>query len=190
MLLKIIIASTRPGRKGPALGYWINEIAKKHSKFDVKLIDLQEVNLPFLDEPNHPRFQKYEQEHTKAWSKEIDGADAFIFVTPEYNFGLPATLKNALDFLFVEWGYKPVGFVSYGGVSAGTRAVQMLKQVVTALKMMPLFESVNVAAFTKYINAEGQFVPEEGLEKAAIGMLDELAKWTEALAPMRIKKPE
>jgi len=190
MLLKIIIASTRPGRKGPALGNWINEIAKKHGAFEVKLIDLKEVNLPFIDEPNHPRFQKYEHEHTKAWSREIDAADAFIFVTPEYNFGFPATLKNALDFVFNEWGYKPVGFVSYGGVSGGTRAVQMLKQVVTAQRMMPIPESINVPFFTKFINENGQFIPEEGLEKAATGMLDELAKWTEAMAPMRVKKPE
>ena len=187
MLLKIIIASTRPGRKGPALGYWINEIAKKHGVFEVKLIDLKEVNLPFLDEAEHPRFQKYEHEHTKAWSREINEADAFIFVTPEYNFGLPATLKNALDFVFNEWAYKPVGFVSYGGVAGGTRAVQMLKQVITALKMMPVYESVNVPAFTKFINAEGQFVPEQGLEKAAFGMLDEMAKWVKALTPLMDK---
>jgi len=190
MLLKIIIASTRPGRKGPSLAYWINEIAKKHGAFEVKLIDLKEVNLPFLDEPNHPRFQKYEHEHTKAWSREIDEADAFIFVTPEYNFGFPATLKNALDFVFNEWGYKPVGFVSYGGVSGGIRAVQMLKQVVTAQRMMPIPESINVPFFTKFINDQEQFVPEEGLEKAAIGMLDELAKWTKAMEPMRVKNPE
>lgn len=187
MLLKIIIASTRPGRKGPALGYWINEVAKKHGAFDVKLIDLKVVNLPFLDEPHHPRLQKYEHEHTKAWSKEIDEADAFIIVTPEYNYGFPATIKNALDFVFVEWGYKPVGFVSYGGVAAGTRAVQMLKQVVTAQNMMPVNTSVNIPFFTKYINDEELFVADEGLVKAAEDMLDEIAKWAKALAPMRGK---
>ena len=187
MLLKIIIASTRPGRKGPSLAYWINEIAKNHGAFEIKLIDLKEVNLPFLDEPHHPRLQKYEQEHTKAWSREIDEADAFIIVTPEYNYGFPATIKNALDFVFVEWGYKPVGFVSYGGIAAGTRAVQMLKQVVTAQNMMPVNTSVNIPFFTKYINDKEQFLPDEGLVKSAEAMLDEIAKWAKALSPMRGK---
>ncbi len=188
MKLKIIIASTRPGRKGPILGTWITDIARKHGVYDVEVLDLAEINLPFIDEPNHPRFQKYEHEHTKAWSKTINEADAFIFVTPEYNFGYPATLKNALDFLYNEWTYKPVGFVSYGGVAAGTRAVQMLKQVVTAQKMMPVAESVNVPFFTRFINDADQFVPEEGLEKSAYGMLDELVLWTKALMELRSHK--
>ncbi len=188
MKLKIIIASTRPGRKGPVLGAWITELAKKHGAFEVEVLDLAEINLPFMDEPNHPRFQKYEHNHTKAWSKTISDADAFIFVTPEYNFGFPAPLKNALDYLYNEWSYKAVGFVSYGGVAAGTRAVQMLKQVVTAQKMMPVAESVNVPFFTRFINDMDQFVPEEGLEKSAIGMLDELVRWTKALIELRTAK--
>ncbi len=100
--LKIIVASTRPGRKGPALAIWIFDVAKKHTEFSVELLDLAEINLPFLDEPNHPRLQKYTKEHTKKWSATIAAADAFIFVTPEYNYGYPASLKNALDFLFNE----------------------------------------------------------------------------------------
>lgn len=185
MKLKIIIASTRPGRKGPILGTWITDLARKHGAYDVEVLDLAEIKLPFMDEPNHPRFGKYEHAHTKAWSKTISDADAFIFVTPEYNYGYPATLKNALDYLFTEWTYKPVGFVSYGGVAAGTRAVQMLKQVVTAQKMMPVAESVNVPFFTRFINDADVFVPDEGLEKSAIAMLDELVLWTKSLMQLR-----
>jgi NAD(P)H-dependent FMN reductase len=184
--LKIIIGSTRPGRKGPALANWIFETAKQHSEFSVELLDLAEINLPFLDEPIHPRFQKYEKEHTKKWSAQISSADAFIFVTPEYNYGYPATLKNAIDFLHNEWLYKPVGFVAYGGIAAGTRCMQALKQVVTALKMMPVVEAVNVPFFTNHINEQGVFIADEGIQKSAEAMFKELLKWTEALQQMRL----
>ncbi|HYW95252.1 MAG TPA: NAD(P)H-dependent oxidoreductase [Bacteroidales bacterium] len=183
--LKIILASTRPGRKGPAIAEWIYELAAKRNEFKTELIDLEEVNLPFLDEPKHPRYKDYTKEHTRRWSKIIDAADAFIFVTPEYNHGYPASLKNALDFLFLEWNYKPAGFVSYGGVAGGTRSVQQLKQVITAQKMMPVTEAVHIPFFVKLINSEGRFLPEEGFDTSAGVMLDELAKWAETLRQLR-----
>ena len=187
--LKIIIASTRPGRKGPALANWIFDVAKKHTEFSVELLDLAVINLPFLDEPNHPRFQKYTKEHTKKWSATIAAADAFIFVTPEYNFGYPATLKNALDFLYNEWTYKPVAFVSYGGIAGGTRSMQALKQVISAMNMVPVLEAVNVPFFTKYIDEQNKFNADEIIQKSAEGMLKELGRWTETLQQMRNKKP-
>ena len=183
--LKIILASTRPGRKGPAIASWMFEIAAGRKEFKTELLDLAVINLPFLDEPNHPRLREYTKEHTKNWSRLIDSADAFIFVTAEYNFGYPATLKNALDFLFHEWTYKPVAFVSYGGIAGGTRSVQQLKQVVTSLKMMPILEAVHIPFFSKFIDKEGVFHAEEGLIKSADIMLDELLKWTESLRRMR-----
>lgn len=185
--LKIIIASTRPGRKGPAIGSWIYEIAKNNPSFDVELLDLAIINLPFLDEAEHPRLKKYEHEHTKNWSSLIDNADCFIIVTPEYNFGYPASIKNALDFLYHEWSYKPVAFVSYGGIAGGTRSVQMLKQVVTAQKMMPVTESVNIPFFTKFINEQQAFVPDDSIVKSADAMLSELEKWSKSLKTMRTK---
>lgn len=183
--LKIIIASTRPGRKGPALANWIHDIAGQRENFKVELVDLEKVNLPFLDEPKHPRFKDYSKDHTKQWSQTIDEADAFIIVTPEYNYGYPAPLKNALDFLYQEWNRKPVGFVSYGGVAGGTRSVQQLTQVVTILKMIPIMSAVNVPFFTKFIDDSGKFNAEEGIIKAANGMLDEIFTWAEKLKPMR-----
>jgi len=183
--LKIVIASTRPGRKGAVVASWVEEIARRHPAFEVQVLDLQEINLPFFDEPNHPRLQKYEHQHTMKWSGIISASDAFIFVMPEYNYGFTAPLKNAIDYLFNEWHYKPVAFVSYGGIAAGTRAVQMIKQVVTTLKMVPVTESVNIPFFTKFINDEEKFVGDESLEKSAADMLNELAKWTTALKPMR-----
>jgi NAD(P)H-dependent FMN reductase len=183
--VKLITASTRPGRKGPAVAAWMHGEMLKHSELLVESLDLAEINLPFLDEAEHPRFKKYEKEHTKSWSKTIDGADAYIIVTPEYNYGFPAPLKNALDFLYHEWSYKPVAFVSYGGLAGGTRSVQMLKQVVTAMKMMPIVESVNIPAFTKHIDEKGVFKGDERLDKGAHEMILELLKWTKALKGMR-----
>ncbi|MFZ4620651.1 MAG: NADPH-dependent FMN reductase [Bacteroidota bacterium] len=188
LTLKIIIASTRTGRKGPSIASWIVEAAAKHPGFKVELIDLAEVNLPFLDEPNHPRLMKYEHGHTKAWSAAVSSADAFVIVTPEYNYGFPASLKNALDFVYNEWSYKPVAFVSYGGLAAGTRAVQMLKLVVTTLKMMPMVESVNIPFFTKFIDEHGTFKATEELEKSADAMLKELLFWAEGLKAMRASR--
>lgn len=183
--LKIIIASTRPGRKGPIVAKWITEKALAHPAFSVEVLDLAEINLPFLDEAAHPSMRQYQHEHTKKWSATIDGADAFIIVTPEYNYSMTAPLKNALDFLFWEWGKKPVAFVSYGGMSGGIRAVQTLKQVVTTLKMMPLVESVAIPFFTKFIDDKGVFNPDETLNKGAETMLKELESWSGALKTIR-----
>jgi len=108
-----------------------------------------------------------------------------VLVMPEYNYSMTAPLKNALDYLAREWQYKPVGFVSYGGISGGTRAVQVAKQVVTTLKMMPLPEAVNVAFVQKYLNSEGQFEATQELEKSAEVMLEELNRWAVHLKPMR-----
>ena len=106
--LEIIIASTRPGRVGPSVARWIRDQAVQHGGFDeVELVDLAEVNLPFMNEPNHPRLRKYTHQHTKDWANKIVEADAFILVMPEYNYGFNAELKNALDYLNQEWNYAP-----------------------------------------------------------------------------------
>lgn len=185
--LAIITASTRPGRKGPSVAKWFTEHAITHGGFDTQAVDLAEVNLPIFDEPNHPRMRKYEHDHTKAWSALVDSIDAFVFVTPEYNFGTPPALNNALNYLYTEWNYKPVAFVSYGGLSGGTRAVQMIKQTVTSLKMVPVVEAVNIPFFTQHMDEAGTFTGTEGQVTSAKGMLDELLKWAEALKPMRAK---
>jgi NAD(P)H-dependent FMN reductase len=183
--LTIIIGSTRPGRAGAAIAQWFAARAKNHGGFDVTVVDLAEVDLPLLDEPNHPRLRQYTQQHTKDWSAIIDAADAFVFVTPEYNYGYPAALKNAIDYLHHEWLHKPVGFVSYGGVAAGTRAVQQLKQVVTTLRMLPVFDSVNIPFHTQFLDSDGVLRPNEVMDKAADAMLDELVRTEAALRPLR-----
>jgi NAD(P)H-dependent FMN reductase len=184
--LQIIIASTRPGRLGLPVAEWINAVAIKHGGFDqVELVDLAEWNLPFMDEPNHPRLRRYVHQHTLDWSATIDRADAFLIVMPEYNFGYTAPLKNAIDYLAQEWAYKPAGLVSYGGVSAGTRAAQMIKQVLTTLKMTPIPEAVHIPFIAQSIDADGALRPNETMDTSADAMLGELVHWTAALAPLR-----
>jgi NAD(P)H-dependent FMN reductase len=182
--LDVVVASTRPGRVGLPIAEWFVERARPHGKFDIELVDLKALELPHLDEPKHPRLRDYQHEHTKRWSAIAGAADAFVFVTPEYNFGLAPALVNALDYLFHEWAYKPVGFVSYGGISGGLRSVQMVKQIVTALRMMPLPEAVAIPLFSNHMK-DGKFAGTEQHEKSVVTMLDELARWTGALATLR-----
>lgn len=183
--LNVVIASTRPGRIGHPIGEWFVGLADAHGGFEVELVDLAEVGLPLLDEPNHPMLGRYLHQHTLDWSASVDAADAFVFVTPEYNYGMPASLKNAIDYLHIEWQYKPVGFVSYGGVSAGTRAVQMTKQVVTTLKMTPVNEAVAIPFVRQFLDDDGVIQANETMEGAAKAMLDELVRYAEALRPLR-----
>lgn len=119
-VLQVVIGSTRPGRAGYPIGCWIAEKAEKHGSFDVELVDIAEFDLPPLDEPHHPRLQNYVHDHARRFSKTIDRADAFAMVFPEYNRSFNGALKNAIDYLVAEWAHKPVGLVSYGGISAAS----------------------------------------------------------------------
>jgi len=182
--LTVVVASVREGRGGEAIAQWFVARAKEHGKFDVQLADLKELKLPILDEPHHPRLKKYVHDSTKAWSAIVDASDAFVFVTPEYNYTLPPALVNALDTVYHEWTYKPIGFVSYGGVSGGMRAVQTAKLMVTGFKMMPMIEAVNIPFFSQLMDA-GVFKSNEVHDKAAPVMLDELLRWANALKILR-----
>ncbi len=186
--LHIIIASTREGRKGPIVAKWFDKKAREHAKFDVELIDLAEIALPLLDEPKHPRFRDYKHEHTKRWSAIVDRADAFAIVTPEYDYFAPAAFVNAVQYLAREWAYKPMCFVSYGGVSGGTRSVQSVKSLVTTLSVMPIPEAVSIPFFTNSIDeTTEELSPGKVQEDAAVKMLDELLRWSVALKEMRRK---
>jgi len=176
MKLAVITGSVRPGRIGPAFAAWFADRAREQGAFDVVQLDLAEVGLPFHDEPHHPKTGIYLHDHTRRWSEAIDGADAFVMVTPEYNYGYGAALKNAIDFLHKEWADKPVGFVGYGGIGAGTRAIQQLKQVVTTLRMVPVFESVNVPFAPAQLDEAGAVRPDEERDVAARAMLEELLR--------------
>jgi NAD(P)H-dependent FMN reductase len=182
--LAVVAASTRPGRVGIHVANWFQEVAEAHPAFESRLVDLAEVALPLYDEPRHPRLKQYEHAHTRRWSSIVEAADAFVFVAPEYNHYPAPALLNALDFVFQEWAYKPAGFVSYGGVSGGLRAVQATKPVLAALKVVPMVEAV-VVPFVANQLKDGVFTPNEVQQKAAPELLAELARWAEALKPLR-----
>ena len=175
----------RTGRVGPAVADWIIERARARGDFEVVVTDLAELNLPMFDEPNHPRLHQYVHQHTKDWSAIVEASDAFVFVIPEYNYGFNAATKNAIDYLNSEWLNKPAGIVSYGGVAAGTRATQMLKQVLSALKVVVVTDSVNIPFVREKLDEDGRLKPNEIMEQAAAVMLDELARWAQALRPLR-----
>ncbi|HEU0165803.1 MAG TPA: NAD(P)H-dependent oxidoreductase [Thermomicrobiales bacterium] len=183
--LGIIIASTRPGRVGLPVGQWVAQAAAEHGGFEIDVIDHAEVNLPLMDEPAHPRLRQYTHDHTIAWSERIDALDAFVVVMPEYNYGFTAPLKNALDYLSQEWQYKAIGIVSYGGLSGGLRAVQMLKPVLLALKLSPINEAVAITAVSSHLDDEGVFEPTESLSGQARTMFAEIQRWVPALRPLR-----
>ncbi|MEQ1869092.1 MAG: NAD(P)H-dependent oxidoreductase [Vicinamibacterales bacterium] len=184
-LLQIVTVSTREHRKGPAITAWFEQAARAHGGFAIEVVDLAEVNLPMMNEPENPRLRHYRHEHTKAWSLIATRADAFVFVLPEYNHSIPPSLANALDYLLLEWAYKAAAFVSYGGVSGGLRAVQHTKPMLTGLRMMPIPEAVVIPFFNKQINEAGIFTPNPAESSAAASMLDELLRWTMALQALR-----
>jgi NAD(P)H-dependent FMN reductase len=184
-VLQVVVASTRPGRRGGAIAAWLQQLAEQHSGFDVELVDLGEIGLPVFDEPNHPRLQQYTHQHTRDWSTTVARGDAYVFVTPEYNHSYPGSLKNALDYLSVEWADKAAGIVSYGGVSAGLRAATALKPVLGALRMIPVVDAVSIPFFAQFIDEDEAFVPNAELEAGGKAMLDELARLTPALARLR-----
>lgn len=183
--LNIIICSTRPGRVGPSVAQWFNDFATEHGKFDTQIVDLADFNLPLFDEPNHPMKQQYQHAHTKAWSESVASGDAYVFVAPEYNYNPTPALINALNYLHREWNYKPCGFVSYGGVSGGLRAVQSAKLLVTTLKMMPMMEGVTIPFVGSLLDAEGVFQSNAPINHSANTLLDEMLRWALGLNAMR-----
>jgi NAD(P)H-dependent FMN reductase len=185
--LLVITASTREQRIGHLIADWAIEQVRAHGKFHPELADLKAINLPMLDEPNHPRFANYQHAHTKAWSATVTAADAYLFVVPEYNYAMPPAMLNAIDYLFHEWAYKPAAFVSYGGISGGTRSVQSAKPVLTSMKTMPIPEAVTLP-FVRNFLKDGRFFAEEAQIKSAAAMLEELHRWAAALGTIR-KEP-
>ena len=184
--LGVVIASVREGRIGLPVAEWFAAIARKHAAFEVEVVDLKTINLPMLAEPHHPRLRKYQHDPTKRWSATVTAIDAFVIVTPEYNHSAPPALVNALDHLYVEWNYKAAGFVSYGGVSGGTRSVQVTKLLLAALKMVAIVEAVNIPFVAQLIDRDsGAFKGGEPHEQAATVLLDELMRWSGALQTLR-----
>lgn len=181
----VIIGSTRPNRNGEAVGKWVYEIASKRTDAEYELIDLLEVNLPLLDEPIPPSQGKYSKQHTKDWSARVDSFDAFVFVTAEYNHGIPGALKNSIDFLYKEWNNKAAGFVSYGS-AGGTRAVEHLRDVMAELQIADVREQVTLSLATDFENYS-VFKPADYHLDKMNKMFDQVVSWGNALKLVRQK---
>jgi NAD(P)H-dependent FMN reductase len=186
-LIKVIVGSVRPGRFGIQPANWIMELSGEHPEAIFELVDLAEIQLPFLDEEVPPSVSNgnYAHEHTKAWGKIVDEADGFIFVTAEYNHGIPASLKNAIDFVAKEWYYKPVAFVSYGAKSGGVRSVEQLRQVTGWLRMYDLHDEVSIKNYWAQLDDKGKFQPSPEQVEDATRLLQNIVFWSEKMAPVR-----
>lgn len=184
----IIIGSTRPGRFAPQPGNWLFEIAQGCGDARYELIDLKEVDLPLLDEPVPPLAHQYQHEHTTRWSQRIAALDGYVFVTAEYNHGIPAALKNAIDFLYHEWNFKPAVFLSYGaGPEAGSRAVEHLRGVMAEIKVYDLREQVLLPGFYGRLNDRGEYPFSTNEAAEANGMLEQLIFWAGAMKEARTR---
>ena len=183
--LMIIVGSVRPGRIGLPIADWARERAEARGDIDVDFVDLAELGLPLMDEPAHPILRQYTKPHTFAWSQRVDAADAFLFVTPEYNHSYSPALKNALDFLNKEWWRKPLGFVSYGGVSGGTRGVVALTTATSGLGLVKIGANLEINFAGKMV-ADGVFVPGERESAVIEKELGELVELSEVLKPSRL----
>jgi NAD(P)H-dependent FMN reductase len=183
--IAVILGSTRPGRNGEAVAKWAYDIARKRTDAQFELIDLKEVNLPLLDEPVPPSMGQYSKPHTKAWAARIDSFDGFVFVTPEYNHGTSAALKNAIDFLYKEWNNKAAGFVSYGS-AGGARAVEHLRLVMGELQVADVRAQVLLSLFSDFENFS-VFKPHARHEASVNAMLEQVVAWSGALQALRKK---
>jgi NAD(P)H-dependent FMN reductase len=179
----IIVGSTRPGRKADAVAKWVHGIASQRSDAEYEIVDIADFDLPLLDEPVPPSMQKYSKPHTRAWSTRIASFDAFVMVTPEYNHSTSGALKNALDYLYVEWNNKAAGFVSYGS-AGGARAVEQLRLVMAELQVATVRAQVMLSLFTDFENYT-TFKPDARHEKSVHAMLDQLIPWGVALQGVR-----
>lgn len=184
--LLIIVGSVRPGRIGIAIAEWARDLAAADGRFDVDFADLAALNLPFMDEPNHPRFGKYTKEHTIGWSRRVAAADAILVVMPEYNHSYSPALKNALDYLYAEWNRKPVGFVAYGGASGGTRALMAITPVIACLGMVRATANLEVHGAGGRV-VDGVFAAEDRHAGALTALLTELDSLAGTLTAYRVQ---
>jgi NAD(P)H-dependent FMN reductase len=182
--IAVIIGSTRPGRVGESVAKWVYELAKKRTEAEFELVDINDFNLPLLDEPVPPIMGQYSKPHTKVWAAKIGSFDGYVFVTPEYNHGISGALKNAIDFLFREWNDKSAGFVSYGG-AGGVRAVEHLRLVMAEVQVATVRNQVALSLFTDFENYTN-FKPAAHHEKSVSQMLDQLIAWSGALKSLRV----
>jgi NAD(P)H-dependent FMN reductase len=182
----IIIGSTRPGRVGESVSRWVLQVAQERKDAEFELVDIQDFNLPLLDEPFPASMEQYTKPHTKTWAAKIDSFDGYVFVTPEYNHATSGALKNASDFLYREWNNKAAGFVGYGGLG-GTRAVESLRSIVGELEIADVRSQVALSLKTDFENFS-VFKPAAHQAESVNKMLDQTIAWSGALKNLREAK--
>jgi len=188
-VISVIVGSTRQGRFSEKPAHWIFQHLKKRSDVEARLLDLRDFPMPFFDQAVSPAMAgraPYENAVVKQWTAAIGESDGFIFVTPEYNYGPPAVLKNAIDWVYPEWNRKAAAFVSYGGVG-GARSVQQLRETAIEIQLAPIRSSVHIPLAILMAHFQGGDVDKglAELEKHAKMMLDDLLWWTMALKTAR-----
>src|ERR1700738_4475574 len=180
-IISVIVGSTRQGRFSEKPAQWILGHLKKRDDVEVRLLDLRDFPMPFFDQPVPPAMPgraPYENEVVKRWTAEIAASDGFIFVTPEYNYGAPAVLKNAIDWVYPEWNRKAVGFVSKGSAMAA-RSVQQLRETAIEVQMAPVRSSVHIPVAALWAHYQGGDV-DKGLAELgtpAKVLIDDLLWW-------------
>lgn len=184
--LAIIIGSTRPERVGAAVGRWVHEVAQQRGDAEFELVDLEDFDLPLLDEPLPPSQGNYSKEHTRRWAAKIASFDGYVFVTPEYNHGISGALKNAIDFLYAEWNDKAAGFVGYGSAGA-TRAVEHLRLVMAEVQVATVRNQV-MLSLREDFEGYSRFKPREFHPRSLGQVLDQVVAWAGALRAVREKK--
>lgn len=189
--IQIIIGSTRDARYADKVTNWVYDHAKKDKRMEVEIVDLKDYPLPFYNDPIPPKGIKgnYNNPTAKKWVKKVSEADAYIFISPEYNHGYSAVLKNALDYPYYEWNNKPAAFVSYGATANGARAVEQLRQVVIELQMAPIQAGVHIALMQRPFDEQGKMtLPHyEYYMKSLNTLFDQIVWWGEALLAARKK---
>ena len=187
--ITIILGTTRPNRFGVQIADWLKQLTAEYKQTTFAVADLADLNLPFLDEPDLPLHGNYVQDHTKKWAEIVGKSDGFLIIAPEYNHSYTPALKNALDFLWAEWHYKPAAFVSYGATAGGARAVEHLRAIAGQLRMYDLGEHVIIPDYFKQLNKQGRFVPSAEQTASAHTTIERLIFWADQFKAARAALP-
>ncbi|NML49218.1 NAD(P)H-dependent oxidoreductase [Streptomyces sp. R302] len=186
LTLALVVASDREGRLAPVVADWFRSRVAERDDFALTVVDLAEVALPTsLSYDPDPAVRAELARVTPV----LEAADAFVVLTPEYNHSFPASLKNLIDRHYTEWRAKPVGFVSYGGISGGIRAVEQLRQVYAELHAVTVRDGVVLPDVHGQFDEDGRFKDPAGPEAGAKLMLDQLAWWGTALRDAKAVRP-
>ena len=184
--IAVIIGTTRATRFGEKPAKWIHGLAAARGDMDLELVDLRDYPMPFFDEPATNAWMPSKNEVALRWQKKVAEFDGYIFVTAEYNRGVPGVLKNALDYAYPEWNRKPAAYVGYGSVGAA-RSIEHLRLICIELQMAPMRTGVHIqGADFMAVWQQGEDISELSyLHPNSKSMLDELQWWASALMVAR-----